>query len=125
MLLQFLDTSAGRTSNTTEEANAMDVDEDPDVLAQKMRDKIAELEREKARAKAQNEETMFIDMQIEELRDFMEELQQGLKEALGQGTKRDRAAAEEEYSTTSQNTGKFVSKLGKEFKNWIKDNQEY
>lgn len=103
----------------------MDVDDDPDALAQKMRDKIAELEREKARAKAQNEETMFIDMQIEELRDFMEELQQGLKEALGQGTKRDRAAAEEECSTTSQNAGRFVSKLGKEFKNWIKDNQEY
>jgi len=103
----------------------MDVDDDPDALAQKMRDKIAELEREKARAKAQNEETTFIDMQIEELRDFMEELQQGLKEALGQGTKRDRAAAEEEHSTTSQNTGRFVSKLGKEFKNWIKDNQEH
>ena len=87
-LFPCLDASTGTTSNAAEESKAMDVDDDPDVLAQKMRDKIVELERKKAVAKARNEDTSFIDMQIEELRDFMAELEKGLNEALGQGTKR-------------------------------------
>ena len=129
VVLTFLAASKGTASGTTKKAASpekMDVDDDPDVLAAKMRDKLAGLERERAAAKARNEDTTFIDFQMEELRDFMEELENGLKEVLGgggKGTKRDRAEADS-GSNTKATAIAFVSRVGKSFKDWIKDNQD-
>ena len=96
----------------------MDVDPGLDELAKKMRDQLEELEKEKSEAQAQNEDTTFIDMQIEELRIFMKELEDGLDEALGgKGTKRNRAEAEKKGTATAAKT--LVSKLGKTFKEWL------
>lgn len=102
----------------------MDVDEDPDVLAKTMRNQLTALEVERKQALAQNKDTSFIDMQIEELRDFMESLEKGLEEALGKGTKRDRAEAEK-MGDTGATAKQMVSRMGKAFKDWIKENKEY
>ena len=87
-MFALLATTAASTPN---EPDTMDVDDDPEKLAEKIRLKIAELEAERAHAEDMFDDTTFIDKQIDELKEFMHELDTGLKEALGGGTKRERS----------------------------------
>jgi len=95
----------------------MDVDDDPEQLAAKIQVKIAELEAERKEAEEIYDDTTFIDMQLDELKGFMRELETGLKEVLGGGTKRDRAQVDN--VETARATGAFVNKIGKSFKDFV------
>jgi len=103
----------------------MDVDdEDLEDVSKKMYAKLKELEDEMARAHSRNEDTSFFQIQIDELREFMQELEDGLDEVTGKkGTKRDRVEAANAGTTGTK--GAFVSKVGKAFKDWIHENQEF
>ena len=103
----------------------MDVDdEDLEDVSKKMYAKLKELEDEMARAHSRNEDTSFFQIQIDELREFMQELEDGLDEVTGKkGTKRDRVEAANAGTTATK--GAFVSKVGKAFREWINENQEF
>ena len=113
-MFALLATTAASTPN---EPDTMDVDDDPEKLAEKIRLKIAELEAERAHAEDMFDDTTFIDKQIAELKEFMHELDTGLKEALSGGTKRERSQVDS--VGTASATGAFVSKVGKSFRNFI------
>jgi len=113
--LSILET--GNKKQPSEEADTMDVDEDPRKLAEKMRLKIAELEAERQDAEDTFDDTAFIDKQIDELKRFMCELECGLEEALSGWTKRDRAQVDSVETTRA--TGAFVNKISKSFKDFM------
>jgi len=89
-----------------------------------MNDKLKELEEEMALAQARNQDTSFIQIQIDELRKFMQEMEEELDEVTGRkGTKRDRVEAAKASTTATK--GAFVSRVGRAFKEWIKESEEY
>ena len=113
-MLALLATTA---ASKPDEPDTMDVDDNPEKLAEKIRLKIAKLEAEREHAEDIFDDTTFIDNWIAELKAFMHELDAGLKEALGRGTKRDRSQVDS--VGTASATGAFVSKVGKSFRNFI------
>jgi len=117
MLCSLSILESGNKKQPSEEADTMDVDEDPGKLAEKIRLKIAELEAERQDAEDIFDDTTFIDNQIDELKRFMYELDTGLEEALSGGTKRDRAQVDSVETTRA--TGAFVNKIGKSFKDFM------